>query len=165
MMSDRERWIVYPVLTLSLALSAKTRWDAFRGTSDFHVVTCRTLVVRNELDEEQIVLQQNSQGAAEASLLGADGVEALLTAGEGGGRLMLVRSGDQKALVLGHDKLQELSGLWAIETAHSDAVAPLTDGAAEGDVWRLLPWPIAVEEENQPAEKSPTQEENEPDAP
>jgi hypothetical protein len=146
MMSDRERWIVYPMLVLSLALGAKTRWDAFRGTSEFQVLTCRTLVVQNELDEEQIVLQQNSQGAAELSLLGADGVEARLLTDEGGGQLLLLRRSDQKALVLGHDKLQEISGVWAIDAEGAETgLVPLSADATKGEAWRLLPWPIAAE--------------------
>jgi hypothetical protein len=154
MMSDRERWIVYPMLTLSLALGAKTRWDAFRGRSDFHVVTCRTLVVRNELDEQQIVLQQNSHGEAEVSLVGEKGIEAWLTAGEGGGRLMLVRRGDQRAILLGHDKLEEISGLWAIDAERADeGPVPLAAGAADANAWELLPWPIAAEEEEPKTEK------------
>jgi hypothetical protein len=139
MMSDRERWIVYPLLTLAIALGAKTRWDAFRGTSDFHMITCRTLVVQNELGEQQLVLQQNAQGAAEVGLLGANGVEARLVADEGGGRLMLVRRADQKAIVLGHDKLQEISGIWAISPGQTTAI-PLSVETSK-DAWILLPWP------------------------
>jgi hypothetical protein len=157
MMSDRERWIVYPMLTLALALGAKTRWDAFRGTSDFHVVTCRRLEIQNELDEQQIVLQQNAQGQAEVALLGAKGIEAWITTGEGGGRLMLVRRADQKALVFGHEKLQETSGLWALDADQADAgPLPLAADAVEGEVWKLLPWPIvAINDESPDAAEKP----------
>jgi hypothetical protein len=147
------------MLTLSLALGAKTRWDAFRGTSDFDIVTCRTLVVQNELDEEQIVLQQNSQGAAELNLLGGESVEARLIAGEGGGQLMLVRRGDQKALLVGHDKLQEISGLWAIDAKAAEAGSlPLAEGATKGETWRLIPWPIVAENEEEPKPETPSKD-------
>jgi hypothetical protein len=76
-----------------------------------------------------------------------------------------VRRADQKALVLGHDKLQELSGLWAIDADQSDdAVTPLAANAVDGDVWRLLPWP-AEEAEKSPPEKSGPEEKTESDPP
>ncbi len=144
MMSDRERWIVYPLLVLSLALGIKGRWDAWRGESEFNVVTCRTLLVKNELNEPQAVLQQNDQGAAELSLAGAGGlVEASLIADEGGGRLLLMRRADQKAIVLGHDKMLEASGLWAIDRSKvSSALLPLEIDAGDDQVWEILPWPL-----------------------
>ena len=70
---------------------------------------------------------------------------------------MLVRRADQKALLLGHDELQEVSGLWAIDANQAEAgPIPLAAGAEEGDVWRLLPWPItnANGEKSNAAEKA-----------
>lgn len=153
MMSDRERWIVYPLLVLSLALGIKGRWDAWRSTSEFNVITCRTLLVKNELNEPQAVIQQNEQGAAEFSLAGAGGlVEASLTADEGGGRLLLMRRGDQKAIVLGHDQLREASGLWAVDRNTAAAtLVPLEIDTGDDQIWQVLPWPAPKASDEPPA--------------
>jgi hypothetical protein len=153
MMSDRERWIAYPLLVLSLALSVKTHWTAWRGTSEFNAITCRSLLVKNELNEAQAILQENEQGAAELSLAGPGGlVEASLTADQGGGRLLLMRRADQKALLLGHDKLREVSGLWAVDRNSADGVMiPLMIDLDNGHAWQLLPWPVEKAEKEKPA--------------
>jgi hypothetical protein len=142
MMSDRERWIVYPLLVLSLALAVKDRYDAWQGTSEFNVLVCRTLLVQNEVGEVQAVIQENTRGAAELSLAGkGELVEASLTADEGGGRLMLMRRADQKAILLGHDQLREASGLWAIDQTDAAEPAPLLIDTGEDRVWNVLEWP------------------------
>lgn len=164
MMSDRERWIVYPLLALSLALGVKGRYDAWRGTSEFNVLVCRTLLVQNELGEAQAVIQQNQRGAAELNLAGPDGlVEASLTADEGGGRLVLLRRADQKAIALGHDKMRELTGLWAVDQNAAAVNLPLLIETDDDHAWRLLDWPITrTKPRTKPKKETPAQPEAKP---
>ncbi|MBW3600437.1 MAG: hypothetical protein KY475_24635 [Planctomycetes bacterium] len=153
MMSDRERWIVYPLLVFSLALGVKERFDASQGTSKFNTLVCRALVVENELGQTQAVIQENARGAAELSLAGKDNlVEASLTADDGGGRLMLMRRKDQKAILLGHDELRELTALWALDQGDAAEPIPLLIDTGDDDAWNLLAWPIE-EESPQDAEQ------------
>jgi hypothetical protein len=166
MMSDRERWIVYPLLVLSLALGLKTHLSAggvFHWTSDFDVITCRSLVVKNQLNESKALLHEDEHGAAELLLFGDKGlVEASLSSDAGGGRVLLMRRADQKAIVLGHDKLREISGLWAVEGNSPDSrLISLMIDLENGAAWRLLPWPEPkekpAEKEEKPAEKKPAE--------
>ncbi len=143
MMSDRERWIVYPMLVLSLALGVKGRYDAWEGTSEFNAITCRSLLVENELNEPIALIQQNDRGAAELNLAGAEGlVEASLTADEGGGRLLLMRRADQQTILFGHDKMREISGLWAVNRNTAQAPpTPLAIDTGDNMILEVLPWP------------------------
>ena len=164
MMSDRERWIVYPLLVLSLALAVKDRYDAWQGTSEFNVLVCRTLVVETEVGQVQAVIQENTRGAAELSLAGeGELVEASLTADDGGGRLMLMRRADQKAILLGHDQLREASGLWAIDQTDAAEPTPLLVDTGDDPVWDVLEWPTGESPpEEAPADESEDQEKPEP---
>jgi hypothetical protein len=170
MMSDRERWIVYPLLALALSLAVKTHWFAWQDTSNFHVLSCRTLVMRNELQEEIAVLQPTAQGGAEFKLRSGGGV-VTLAADPGGGKVLLTRAIDQKSIALGHDKLREMSGLWAVDGASADSrLISLMIDLENGAVWRLLPWPEAkaekpAEEKSNQSDQNPPAEETKPPSP
>ena len=46
-MSQRERWIVYPLLFFSFALAIRDQWPPSKPRPDFNVVTCRQLIVKD----------------------------------------------------------------------------------------------------------------------
>jgi hypothetical protein len=131
------------MLVLSLALGVKGRYDAWEGTSAFNAITCRSLLVENELNEPIALIQQNDRGAAELNLAGAEGlVEASLTADEGGGRLLLMRRADQQTILFGHDKMREISGLWAVNRNTAQAPpTPLAIDTGDNMILEVLPWP------------------------
>ena len=45
--SQRERWIVYPLLFFSFALAIRDQWPPSKPRPDFNVVTCRQLIVKD----------------------------------------------------------------------------------------------------------------------
>ena len=58
-MSDRERWIVYPLLFMALGISLR---DKFLREVHTDQVKCRELLVLNEHDEPMVVLNASASG-------------------------------------------------------------------------------------------------------
>ena len=58
-MSDRERWIVYPLLFLALLQSQRDAWRASYGTAKFNSVQCNSIDVQSQTGETKIRLVGN----------------------------------------------------------------------------------------------------------
>jgi len=79
------------------------------------------------------VLTQNADGDPQLSMIGDNGPAVILRADAGGGRLLLVRDGEEQAIFLGHDPEREFSGATAVELREGN-VAPMSD-APEVRLW------------------------------
>lgn len=64
-MTDRERWIVYPLLFLTLGIAVK---DKIAGRSTADTVLCNTLVVHDRKGKEQVVISSTPDGGQVVTL-------------------------------------------------------------------------------------------------
>ncbi len=161
-MSDRERWILYPLLFFSLSLGIKTKWDAANGQSTFQRVVCRELVVQTPFEKPRFVLGESMVGGGILELFDSDGKRAVtLQSGDGGGAILLVRKKDQKVLVLGHDSDVRLSGIMAYDQNNDGRLIPIDSRLIPSSGWQLLRWPAAKPETKK---KSSTEEKKPPPA-
>jgi hypothetical protein len=142
-MSNRERWIVYPLLFFAIMMGAmdlaqrNNMLTGWRGPPRFHELRCRQLILEDIHQQPIAVLNQNEFGEVQFSLLHDDGAAAILKAGQGGGDLLLIRESDQKAIHLGHDAQREFTGLQGAFLLHGN-IKPLEDEAVRQE---LIPWP------------------------
>jgi hypothetical protein len=60
-MSERERWIVYPLLLLTLGLALRDKFGIAKEVKA-HRIVCEELVVMNGDDKPQIVLESTNAG-------------------------------------------------------------------------------------------------------
>lgn len=58
-MSDRERWIVYPLLFLALLQSQRDAWRASYGTATFNTVQCNSIDVQSPTGESKVRIVGN----------------------------------------------------------------------------------------------------------
>jgi hypothetical protein len=115
-MSNRERWIVYPLLFLALGFSLKARFEG-DPRIECEQLACRTIFVRDADGKPRIVLgaevtSENSTDKETPShrhggiieLLGDDGKSlAQITATENGGRFEAVDSQGTRRAALAHE--------------------------------------------------------------
>jgi hypothetical protein len=109
-MSDRERWIVYPLLLLTLGLALRDKFGAAKEVRA-HRIICEELVVSNEEIGPQVVLESTKSG----------------------GVVRTISSDRTMQLVLGHE--DNTASLFC-ETATADGTATR---ALLGDLRRLNP--------------------------
>jgi|GEM_PF-4195513 len=159
-MSDRERWIVYPLLFFSLFMGAR---QYYHESDEAHLrsISCNELTVNSFDGRRRVHIGQSTShaglvlvyGASDKPvlILGADGdgtqgaIEAMdetgrpvaaLAATPAGGLLQISGSRDQPRLVLGHEDQAQLSGLLAFDA--NDKLV----GTRLGN--RFAPWGVSL---------------------
>lgn len=142
-MSDRERWIIYPLLFFSLLLAARGQCNHPREAK-FHRLVCHQLEIlpsgsrSGRIDlfgkNNQLRVSINASGKNNAGVIeirDAQGKKAVrLVTTDEGGLIQLVRTGDSSQLHLGYE---DISGLFAI-----DAQGQLI--LLESKSGKLIPW-------------------------
>ena len=66
-MSQRERWIVYPLLFFSFLLANKDHWPSMETKSNFNVVRCKQLIIEDSQNQPAIDLRAQRAGSSEGS--------------------------------------------------------------------------------------------------
>ena len=164
-MTDRERWIVYPLLFFALMLGLADLWQRmgltkdipllpFAGSPQFREIRCRRLVLEGIDDQPLAVLTQNVDGDPQLSMFGDSGEVVILRADAGGGRLLLVRDADRKAIFVGHDRETDFSG--GAGAKFVEQRAELVD-IAERSI-SLLPEPETIDPEDTPENSIPDED-------
>jgi len=74
-MTERERWIVYPLLFLTLGIAVK---DKIAGRSTADTVLCNTLVVHDRKGKEQVVISSTPDGGQVVTLDGKNALGVLV---------------------------------------------------------------------------------------
>jgi hypothetical protein len=107
-MSNRERWVVYPLLFMSLGFSltngiAQQEKSALRdGGAEWDVVHCKTLEILGPDGKPRWVLGTTATGEGSFELVAKDGtLEAQLQSNPSGGLLSLYHRQDHVGLHLG----------------------------------------------------------------
>jgi len=61
-MSTRERWMVYPLLFLTLGIVLKDKLTKWRPRVDANVVVCRALVITDDNQRQRVVVKTTPAG-------------------------------------------------------------------------------------------------------
>lgn len=162
MMSERERWIVYPLLFLAVFLGWRNQMPR-SGDLDCQSIRCQRLLVTSPDGERSVEIASSAAQSGELRLFGADGRVALIlrtdrTGNRGmletrgsdrtaqtligsnshGGFLKLFGNQDVPSLFLGHEGRLEVSGLLALSKKNRPFYVAHENGHY---LWGLpLPW-------------------------
>lgn len=142
-MTDRERWIVYPLLFFAIMIGAADLMqrggmlDDWMGPPRFRELRCRQLVIEDRAEDPLAVLNQNEFGEVQLTLINEEGSAALLKASEGGGQLILIRESDQQSLFIGHDSTTKFSGIEGVEISQGN----LKPSDSQIEQVEVLDWP------------------------
>jgi hypothetical protein len=154
-MSNRERWIIYPLLFFAIMIGVADLWQRSGGIVDlagpprFYELRCQQLILEDRNEQPIAVLNQNKFGEVQLSMLHNDGAAVIMKASQGGGDLLLLRQADQQAIYLGHDADYQFSGLQAAEITHG-RITPIQ---RNGKQIELLAWPGQSWETEESAEQ------------
>ena len=138
MMSERERWIVYPLLFLAVFLGW---WNQMprSGDLDYQLIRCHRLLVTSPNGEPSVEITSTATQSGESRIFGAYGrvalvlrtdragnrgiletkdsdqtAQTLIGSNSHGGFLKLFGKQDVPSLFLGHEGRLEVSGLLAL---------------------------------------------------
>jgi hypothetical protein len=145
-MSDRERWIVYPLLLLAIGLALRNGVetpDEGHG-AEVDVVRCKALEVMGPEGKPTVTITTSDKGDGMVETGNANGkLQSRLSANPSGGALQLLDSEDQIYAMVGHEG--QRVGLF-VGNAESGLVLPLSAVVAH---------PQAGEENSAEPEKAP----------
>jgi hypothetical protein len=144
-MTDRERWIVYPLLFLALGAGVK---DKVLHQTDIEMVVCEKLVVHDPNGQQQIVISSTPVGGRIAILGPRNGWDVLLGYVDKFAGLMFVD---------GRGRL-----IRSLATMPANAVAPANRAGRE---WQEPPRQPADEQPaqgEQPSDEKPPEQPDEP---
>ena len=104
-MSDRERWIVYPILFFAVSLGLRNN-GGFRGTVDFETIECSNLLVRSPDGLPKVQVDTNGSGGR-VSVFGANNSRIFTVQGINAGessQLQLVGSTGASVTIVAADQ-------------------------------------------------------------
>jgi hypothetical protein len=114
-MSDRERWIVYPLLFLAIGLALRNNvdmQDEQGGAADLNQIRCKALEVIGPDGKAKVTLAADDNGDGVVETAAADGsVMVKLGSNPSGADLTLFDADHKKLLLLGFD--EQIMGLVA----------------------------------------------------
>lgn len=146
-MTERERWIVYPLLFLTLGIAVK---DKIAGRSTADTVLCNTLVVHDRKGKEQVVISSTPDGGQVVTLDGKNALGVLVGHTEKLAGLMFVD---------GRGRL-----IRSLATMPTGSAAPAGPNRSERELPEPSREPPADEQPPQRPDESPSEEKS-PDQP